>query len=162
MDIKHLPQIPDETHRRYPFVDIDRATCSVYMRTYRDQSERSSGEFLRRLQRVAPMRINNVLTDNGSLFTDRFNTRTPTGRHLSYVPCVSLGIEHRLCPQRHPQTLPRTNCMVERLNGRISDLAKQTRFACTDDRDATLMQYQTTYHHYLPQSALNHEASSRR
>ena len=106
VDIKYLPQMPDEAHRRYLFVAIDRATRWVYLRTYRDQSEASSSDFLRRLTRAAPMTIKHVLTDNGSQFTDRFTSkaRTPTGRHVFDQTCVSLGIEHRLCPPRHPQT----------------------------------------------------------
>ncbi len=45
VDIKYLPQMPEETSRRYLFVAIDRATRWVYMRTYRDQTERSSTDF---------------------------------------------------------------------------------------------------------------------
>jgi transposase InsO family protein len=156
IDIKYLPQMPDETHRRYLFVAIDRATRWVYFRIYRDQSDDSSVDFLRRLQRVAPMKIEKLLTDNGSQFTDRFTskTRTPTGRHVFDVTCKTMGIEHRLCPPRHPQT----NGMVERFNGRISDLVKQTRFTSSADLDATLTQYLTTYNHHIPQRALNHQS----
>ena len=156
VDIKYLPQMPDETHRRYLFVAIDRATRWVYMRSYRDQTEVSSVDFLRRLRGVAPMKIKNILTDNGSQFTDRFTskTRTPTGQHVFDFTCVSLGIEHRLCPPRHPQT----NGMVERFNGRISDLIKQTRFASAAELDATLTQYLQTYNHHIPQRALNHQS----
>jgi transposase InsO family protein len=156
MDIKYLPQMPDETHRRSLFVAIDRATRWVYLRSYRNQSEQSSVDFLRRLQRAAPMNIKNILTDNGSQFTDRFTskTRTPSGRHMFDVACSSMGIEHRLCPPRHPQT----NGMVERFNGRISDLVKQTRFASAGVLDATLTQYLTTYNHHIPQRALNHKS----
>ena len=42
MDIKYLAQMADETHRRYLFVAIDRATRWVYFRTYRNQSQASS------------------------------------------------------------------------------------------------------------------------
>ena len=156
VDIKYLPQMPDQTHRRYLFVAIDRATRWVYMRSYRDQTEDSSVDFLRRLKRLAPMKINNILTDNGSQFTDRFTskTRAPTGKHVFDVTCLSMGIKHRLCPPRHPQT----NGMVERFNGRISDLVKQTRFTCAADLDAALTHYLTTYNHHIPQRALNHQS----
>ena len=122
MDIKYLPQMPDETHRRYLFVAIDRATRWVYLRTYRDQTERSSSDFLRRLQQAAPMKISKVLTDNASQFTDRFTSqaRTPSGQHVFDRTCAALAIEHRLCPARHPQT----NGLVERFNGRIADLGQ--------------------------------------
>ena len=42
MDIKYLPQMPDESHRRYLFVAIDRATRWVFMHIYADQSEDAS------------------------------------------------------------------------------------------------------------------------
>ena len=46
IDIKYLPQMPDETQRRYLFVAIDRATRWVYFRIYRDQTDTSSTAFL--------------------------------------------------------------------------------------------------------------------
>ena len=155
IDIKYLPQMPDETRRRYLFVAIDRATRWVFMRTYRDQSERSSTDFLRRLKRVAPMKIKTILTDNGSQFTDRFTSaaKAPTGQHVFDLECVSMNIEHRLCPPRHPQT----NGMVERFNGRISDIVSQTRFASAADLDETLAHYLSTYNHLIPQRALKHQ-----
>jgi transposase InsO family protein len=156
VDIKYLPQMPGETHRRYLFVAIDRATRWVYLRTYRDQSQTSSSDFLRRLAHTAPMTLKNVLTDNGSQFTDRFTskTRTPSGKHVFDQTCASLGIEHRLCPPRHPQT----NGMVERFNGRIADLVKQTRFTSAAELETTLQHYLATYNHRIPQRALNHHS----
>jgi transposase InsO family protein len=155
IDIKYLPQMPDETQRRYLFVAIDRATRWVFMRTYRDQSDRSSTDFLRRLKRAAPMKIKTILTDNGSQFTDRFTstTRAPSGQHAFDLECLSLGIEHRLCPPRHPQT----NGMVERFNGRISDIVNQTRFRSAAELDATLTNYLETYNNLIPQRALKHQ-----
>jgi len=156
IDIKYLPQMPDETHRRYLFVAIDRATRWVFMRSYRDQSERSSTDFLRRLKQAAPMKIKTILTDNGSQFTDRFTSksRAPSGQHVFDLECVSLGIEHRLCPPRRPQT----NGMVERFNGRINDLVKQTRFQSAAELDDTLKQYLMTYNNLIPQRALKHQS----
>jgi transposase InsO family protein len=155
IDIKYLPQMPDEARRRYLFVAIDRATRWVFMRTYRDQSEMSSTDFLRRLKRAAPMKIKTILTDNGSQFTDRFTSRarTPSGQHVFDLACLSMGIEHRLCPPRHPQT----NGMVERFNGRISEIVGQTRFASAADLDATLTNYLETYNQLIPQRALKHQ-----
>ena len=154
MDIKYLPQMPDESERRYLFVAIDRATRWVFMRIYGDQSEASSVDFLNRLERTAPMKIIKLLTDNGSQFTDRFTSkkRQPTGNHKFDVRCKALNIEHRLCPPRHPQT----NGMVERFNGRISEVVNQTRFASAAELEATLDSYLKTYNHLIPQRALNH------
>jgi hypothetical protein len=156
IDIKYLPQMPDENCRRYLYVAIDRATRWVYMRIYRDQTERSSVDFVRRLKRTAPMKIRTILTDNGSQFTDRFTTRgrVPSGKHVFDLACEELGIDHRLCPPRHPQT----NGMVERFNGRISDVVSQTRFRSAADLDATLKNYLSTYNQLIPQRALKHQS----
>ena len=154
MDVKYLPQMPDEAARRYLFVAIDRATRWVFMHIYADQSESSSVNFLERLHAAAPMKITTLLTDNGSQFTDRFTSkkRQPTGLHKFDVRCKALGTEHRLCPPRHPQT----NGMVERFNGRISEVVKQTRFASAAELEATLDAYVKTYNNQIPQRALNH------
>lgn len=77
IDIKYLPQIPDETSRRYLFLAIDRATLWVFMHIYGNMTENSSVDFLRRLKLASPIKISKILTDNGSQFTDRFATKKP-------------------------------------------------------------------------------------
>lgn len=155
VDIKYLPQMPDETERRYLFVAIDRATRWVYFRIYRNQTEASSTDFMRRLKRAAPMVIQKVLTDNGSQFTDRFTSagKQPSGKHAFDLVCAELGIQHRLAPPRHPQT----NGMVERFNGRITDIVAQTRFSSACELETTLTLYLKTYNHSIPQRALKHQ-----
>jgi transposase InsO family protein len=154
VDIKYLPQMPDEKARRYLFVAIDRATRWVFLRIYANQDEAAATDFLRRLSQAAPMKIQTLLTDNGSQFTDRFTSKaqTPSGQHAFDRQCVELGIEHRLCPPRHPQT----NGMVERFNGRISELISQTRFKSAEELASTLKHYLATYNHRIPQRALDH------
>ena len=154
VDIKYLPQMPDESARRYLFVAIDRATRWVYLRIYAHQDEASSTDFLRRLSQAAPMKIQTVLTDNGSQFTDRFTskTKTPSGEHAFDRRCQALGIEHRLCPPRHLQT----NGMGERFNGRISEIIGQTRIKSAHELETTLTHYLATHNHRIPQRALNH------
>lgn len=121
---------------------------------YRVQTEAGSTDFLRRLRQAAVFKITNILTDNGSPFTDRFisKTKQPTGKHLFDQQCIAQGIEHRLIPPRHPQT----NGMVERFNGRISEIVKQTRFASAQELELTLTNYLNTCNHHIPQCALNH------
>ena len=98
--------------------------------------------------------IKTILTDNGSQFTDRFTSkaRTPSGKHVFDLACKSMDIEHRLCPPRHPQS----NGMVERFNGRTSELMNQTRFKSAAELDLTLAHYWSTYNHLVPQRALGH------
>jgi hypothetical protein len=47
--------------------------------------------------------------------------------------------------------------MVERFNGRISDLVKQTRFASAAELETTLTLYLKTYNHPIPQRALKQQ-----
>ena len=154
VDIKYLPQMADETARRYLFVAIDRATRWVYVRIYADQGEKSSTDFLRRLRTAAPMKIEKLLTDNGSQFTDRFTTKgkQPSASHAFDRQCAQLGIEHRLIKPRHPQT----NGMVERFNGRIRDVLATIRFRSREDLRTTIERYARLYNDHLPQKALGH------
>ena len=45
--------------------------------------------------------------------------------------------------------------MVERFNGRISEVVKQTRFTCAADLESTLTNCLNTYNHHIPQRALD-------
>jgi len=156
IDIKYLPKMPDETQHRYLFVAIDRATRWVYFQIYRNQSEASSVDFLRQLRKKSSIKIKKILTDNGTQFTDRFTSqrKEPTGRHAFDRICAEFGIEHRLSPPKHPQT----NGMVERFNGRISELLRQTRFCSSAEMEGTLKLYEKAYNHHIPQRALNHQS----
>jgi len=156
IDIKYLPQMPDETARRYLFVAIDRCTRWVFIELYADQTD-SSVDFLAKVHQASPVKIVKLLTDNGSQFTDRFTAggkkKEPSGTHVFDRLCKQLGIEHRLIPPRHPQT----NGMVERFNGRISDIVNQTRFGSRAELETTLRNYVKIYNHNIPQRALNHK-----
>lgn len=154
VDIKYLPQMPNETQRSYLFVGIDRATRWVYFAIYPNQTEESAAHFLQALHRACPVKIKTILTDNGSQFTDRFTCKekVASGQHRFDRECSRLQIEHRLIPPRHPQT----NGMVERFNGRISEVVQQTRFASAEELRQTLENYLKLYNHHIPQKALGH------
>ena len=156
IDIKYLPRMPDEQKHRYLFVAIDRATRWVYLHIYADQTEVSACDFLRRARQNCPVKIQKVLTDNGTQFTDRFTSadKKVTGEHAFDKECARLQIEHRLSPPRHPQT----NGMVERFNGRISEVVGQTRFASAAELERTLLNYMNVYNQHIPQRALGHKS----
>lgn len=46
--------------------------------------------------------------------------------------------------------------LVERFNGRISEIVRQTRFGSVAELEATLTNYLYTYNHHIPQRALKH------
>lgn len=153
IDVKYLPQMEDQTSRRYLFVAIDRATRWVFIRIYNNKTAANARRFLRDLERACPIRIRTILTDNGKEFTDRLfglRKRIATGKHEFDRLCTELNIEHRLTPPRSPQT----NGMVERFNGRIEDVLQSHHFRSGEELDATLHRYVWLYNQQLPQSAL--------
>ena len=153
MDVKYLPQMQDESQRRYLFVAIDRATRWVFVQLKANKTAASAQAFLKALHKTCPIRITKLLTDNGKEFTDRLfasREREPSGNHEFDQLCQELGIEHRLTKPR----TPRTNGMVERFNGRIADVLKTHRFNSREDMEQTLLRYVALYNHQLPQSAL--------
>jgi transposase InsO family protein len=155
VDVKYLPQMPDEDQRQYLFAAIDRATRWVYVEPLKDKSAQSARGFLERLVKAAPFRIAKVLTDNGKEFTDRFcatGERTPTGQHPFDRACTDHGIQHRLIKPRHPQT----HGMVERFNGRIGEILATTRFDSSQSLRETITRYVCLYNHNIPQKALGH------
>lgn len=155
IDVKYLPQMPDETQRRYLFVAIDRATRWVFVQIRPHKTAAAARAFLAATAKAAPFNIQYVLTDNGSEFTDRlFNQqKQASGEHGFDQLCTILGIEHRLTKPRHPQT----NGMVERFNGRIADVLATHRFQSGEDLALTIERYVYLYNQHLPQQALYHK-----
>ncbi len=47
--------------------------------------------------------------------------------------------------------------MIERFNGRISEVIGQTSFESIAELTETLKRYMNTYNHHIPQKALNHQ-----
>jgi len=157
VDLKYLPQMPDESSRRYVYAAIDRATRWVYLEIFDNKTANSAHQFLANLILKAPFIITKILTDNGKEFTDRFcatGKRKPTGNHLFDPLCNTHSIEHRLTKPRTPQT----NGMIERFNGRLADVLKTTRFRCAEELSETLVRYMKIYNQFIPQKALGHIA----
>lgn len=98
VDVKYLPQMADEARRRYLFVAIDRATRSGFVSLKADKTARSARAFLKALAKAAPFRIQTLLTDNGTEFTDRlFGSRAGADRGACVRAAVP-GAGHRAPP----------------------------------------------------------------
>jgi len=101
MDIKYLPQMNDETSRKYLFVAIDRASRWVHMEIFPDKSADSAKQFLEHVVAKAPFVITKLLTDNGKEFTDRFIPNGERARSSLAVQCTGQfsarchGVVHR-------------------------------------------------------------------
>ncbi len=155
VDIKYLPNMPNDPQKRYLLVAIDRATRWAYLEVIHDKGAQTTAAFIRRLHEKCPVNIRIILTDNGKEFTDRFTAngeREPTGNHRFDQTCSGLDIEHPLIPPKHPQT----NGMVERFNGRLSYLVKSTYFANAEEMTTTLGQYMKLYNQHIVQRNLGH------
>jgi transposase InsO family protein len=155
VDVKYLPQMPDESARRYLFAAIDRATRWVTVEILPEKSAVCAQGLLAHLRAAAPFKITTILSDNGKAFTDRFcatGQRDPTGRHRFDRTCDRHGIEHRLI-KPHP---PQTNGRIERFNGRIADVLATNRFHSGEHLADTLQRYVSIDKGYIPQRALGH------
>jgi len=153
VDVKYLPQMADESRRSYLFVAIDRATRWVFVQIKSNKSAASAAAFLKALRKACPIKITRILTDNGKEFTDRLfasRERKASGQHEFDLLCAELGIEHRLTRPRRPQT----NGMVERFNGRISEILATHHFISGEQLHMTIERYVRLYNHQLPQAAL--------
>ncbi len=155
VDVKYLPQMPDQDQRTYLFAAIDRTSRWVSVEILADKSATAASGFLRCLIEKAPVTITKVLTDNGKAFTDRFcatGERQPTGTHAFDRVCADNQIEHRLIKPKTPQT----NRMIERFNGRIADALATTRFDSAEYLADTIRRYVQVCNQQIPQQALGH------
>jgi len=117
IDVTYLPKF--ESQKYYLFVAIDRATRLLYYKVYENKTADNAVEFLKECKEYFPFYISHILTDNGLEFTDKWarGKGFVSGNHKFDVECSIDEIEHRLTA---PYT-PKTNGMVERVNGTIKN-----------------------------------------
>jgi len=117
IDVTYLPKL--EGIKYYLYVAIDRATRLMFFKVYTNKTADNAVDFLGQCKAYFPFYISHVLTDNGAEFTDKFTNRKnkASGNHEFDMACIEDHIDHRLTA---PAT-PKTNGMVERVNGTIKD-----------------------------------------
>jgi transposase-like protein len=64
----------DQSRRSYLFVAIDRATRWVFVALKKDRTAGSALSFLKALHKACPLRITQLLADDGKEFTDQLFT----------------------------------------------------------------------------------------
>ncbi len=142
IDATYLPKL--EGKKRYLFVAIDRATRLLYYKVYERKTAANATAFLEACRFWFPFVITHILTDNGLEFTDRFarGQKQASGNHIFDKVCKETNIEHRLT---QPNT-PKTNGMVERVNGTIkSATIKATDYANLRELEEDLKQFLLYY-----------------
>ena len=119
IDVTYLPKLNGKS--AYLFVAIDRATRTLYYEIYDDKTAKSTEDFFDKCLEFFPFVITHILTDNGLEFTNRLimskKGNLCTKDSLLDIKCNENQIEHRLTK---PAT-PKTNGMVERVNGTIKN-----------------------------------------
>ena len=150
-----IAEVRTEQGKLHLFVAIDRTSKFAFVELHEKATRRVAGDFLRRLVAAVPYKINTVLTDNGTHFTD------PTGDgwtpediramraegvafrcHSFEAACADLDIEHRLTKPRHPWT----NGQVERMNRTIKDATvKRFHYATHDQLRTHLADFVAAY-----------------
>lgn len=144
IDCFYLPKL-DRT-KRYCFVAIDRATRLAFLSVYEHKDKEAATDFLERCLSFFPFKISKILTDNGREFTlkgfkNRWGTAVKAVHDFEQV-CQEHQIEHRTTL---PYT-PKTNGMVERMNGLTKEnTTKKNRYetvqAMLDDLHGWFVRY---------------------
>ena len=119
IDVTYMPKF--DGIKFYLFVAIDRATRTMYYEVYDAKTSENAEDFMNKCLAFFPFKISHVLTDNGLEFTNKL-IKSKTGHYCQKpskldVVCNENNIEHRLTK---PAT-PKTNGMVERVNGIIKN-----------------------------------------
>lgn len=119
IDVTYLPKINGT--KCYLFVAIDRATRALYYKVYDAKTSENAEEFMNECIAFFPFGITHVLTDNGLEFTNKL-IKSKKGHYCTKPSklddiCSQNNIDHRLTK---PGT-PKTNGMVERVNGTIKN-----------------------------------------
>jgi len=148
IDVTYLPKLNGIKY--YLFVAIDRATRLMFFKVYQNKTSRNAVDFLDECKSYFPFYISHVLTDNGGEFTDRFTCKKKkaSGNHDFDISCIESNIDHRLTA---PFT-PKTNGMVERVNGTIKNatvkvLTYEDEAALKADLDKFLVYYNLNRRH---------------
>lgn len=117
IDVTYLPKFNGKSY--YLFVAIDRCTRTMFYWIYEQKTAENTEDFMNKCLEYFPFYISHILTDNGLEFTNRLlvSKKGTKCAKLSKmdIKCQENNIEHRLTA---PFT-PKTNGMVERVNGTI-------------------------------------------
>jgi transposase-like protein len=158
IDVTYLPKLNGKP--QYLFVAIDRCTRAMFYQVYEQKTANNTEDFMDRCLDFFPFHITHVLTDNGLEFTNRLLV-SKKGAKCSKPSkmdekCAKNNIQHRLTA---PFT-PKTNGMVERLNGVIkTNTILKTQYDNTLEMKHGLAMFMTYYNQHRRHGSLRKELS---
>jgi transposase InsO family protein len=117
LDVTYLPKFDGQSY--YLFVAIDRATRLMYYTVYQQKTTENTENFVNKCADFFPFKIQHILTDNGLEFSNVL-IKSKKGNSCEKPSKLDVFCQENKI-QRHltrPAT-PKTNGMVERVNGTI-------------------------------------------
>lgn len=156
IDVTYLPKFNGK--KSYLYVAIDRATRSMFYCIYDRKTASNTEDFMDKCLAFFPFNITHILTDNGLEFTNRLLV-SKKGESCSKpskmdVKCQEEDIEHRLTK---PST-PKTNGMVERVNGTIkNNTILKSEYKNKQEMKIDLMNFMYGYNLYRRHGSLRKE-----
>lgn len=156
IDVTYMPKFNGQAY--YLFVAIDRCTRSMIYRVYENKTAENTIDFMDKCIDFFPFTITHILTDNGLEFTNRLlvSKRGDACQKPSKmdVKCNENNIKHRLTA---PFT-PKTNGMVERVNGIIkNDTILKTKYKSQTEMKNDLLRFLKFYNLYRRHGSLRKE-----
>lgn len=156
IDVTYLPKFNGKPH--YLFVAIDRCTRAMFYWVYEQKTAENTEDFMDRCLLFFPFHITHILTDNGLEFTNKLLV-SKTGNKCAKpskmdVKCTQNNIQHRLTA---PFT-PKTNGMVERLNGVIkTNTILKNQYANAIEMNQDLAKFMSFYNQHRRHGSLRKE-----
>lgn len=156
IDVTYLPKFKGKSS--YLFVAIDRCTRVMFYWVYEQKTAENTEDFMDKCLWVFPFYITHILTDNGLEFTNKLLI-SKTGNKCEKpskmdVKCLENNIKHRLTA---PFT-PKTNGMVERLNGVIkTNTILKNKYKNPDEMNLDLAKFMLFYNQYRRHGSLQKE-----
>lgn len=155
-DVTYMPKF--NKVGSYLYVAIDRATRALYYKIYDHKTAENTDLFFDECMAFFPFNITHILTDNGFEFTNRL-IRSKKGNlctkpSLLDIKCSENNIDHR-CTL--PST-PKTNGMVERVNGTIkTSTILKNKYENRTALEQDLMNFLLFYNFYRRHGSLRKE-----
>ena len=123
------------------FVAIDRTSKFAYVELLEEANGSQAASFIRNLMKAVPYKIDTILTDNGTQFTNNPTAKHASPHEFDWV-CQANGTEHRLTQPGHPWT----NGPVERMNKTIKDASvHRYYYTCHDQLRSHLQDFINAY-----------------
>ena len=151
-----MPKFKGQSY--YLFVAIDRCTRSMIYWVYENKTAENTENFMDKCFDFFPFYISHILTDNGLEFSNRLliSKKGDTCTKLSKmdIKCLENNIKHRLTA---PFT-PKTNGMVERVNGTIkNNTILMNQYKSINEMNQDLANFLSFYNLYRRHGSLRKE-----